>query len=405
VHFARVKSLKKGDEDMAQMYRTLVIPGFMGSSLSYKGGKTGKTRLWWNPSKIITNTPLAMALAADGKSPYPIVGRTLFPDGPVDMGIYEPLLTQLANDGMSPYFYSYDWRLSPVDLAASLANAIGAIGLTNPFYVVAHSFGGILAQLAYPIFLANNTGLTWATTCYLGTPQGGSYWALAALNGYFGQGSMLYSLALTLRAATGGIPIGESFYSAALATLTALAGTWPALYCLLPNSNTPWLSIDGLAPFFLTTAAYPNAPSPPSAAWLALAGKVLQSLSAGQSTPRPAEIAFVGRDMPTPALLSALDLARNPDGYTVTLDGDGTVPNNRATLPPANYIEFKRTGHNDLPRTAGPLGLLTANLLGPHVGEEVENNTPLPPTFRGSTQPLLLTPTVTYPFLNMHLDP
>jgi pimeloyl-ACP methyl ester carboxylesterase len=153
-------------------YDVVIVPGFGGTQLSYRGGFRGKTSYWYNPAVMGTSNPLAGALASDGVSPYPVLGKTLFADGPVNMGIYEPMITNLANNGHNPYFWAYDWRLGAVQLGGMFASALRSLSLTRTFSVVAHSYGGLVAQLAYPTYTATPPPVTWAKTVYLGTPHG-----------------------------------------------------------------------------------------------------------------------------------------------------------------------------------------------------------------------------------------
>ena len=390
---------------MAGTFTTVVIPGFGGSSLSYSGGRGGTSVLWWEPTKIVLFGPLGMALAGDGVSPFPVLGKKLFPSGPIDWGIYEPLITQLANDGMAPIFYPYDWRLSANVSANKLALFLASAPLTNPFYVVAHSFGGLIAQLAYPLYQLTKPGNVWATTGYLGTPQGGSHWAAAALAGLFTDGSFLNQLQqlfkLTVRT-TAALDFAFSAYALAVGQTV---GSWPGLYTLLPNPLAPWASLDPNAAAMLQLATYANGAGGVQQQWLTQAAAIQGSLAANWSAPRPAEFIFLGD---APATIHQLKDTANPQvlgSYSSTSAGDGTTADERGMTPPPNGIKFKNTGHNGLCNTLGPLTRLTQSLLRPPTDFQILPNEPAIPTMRVNATPITLTTIDAYPFLNKHLDP
>lgn len=390
---------------MAVQYDTIVVPGFGGSQLSFAGGKGGKTVLWYDPVAITKYTPLALALAADGVSPLAVVGKACFADGPVDFGIYEPLMTALANAGFKAFFWAYDWRKSANLLANQLAVFLQSGKVTPTFNVVAHSFGGLVAQLAYPLYKLGGPGPTWATTCYLGTPQGGAHWAGAALSGLFTEGSEILMLANLLKVFPTLQSVLKPIITAAAVGLGQLVGSWPGLYCLLPNPLTPWDTLDANASKFLQLATYANTPGGQQAQWLTLAAAVQGTLSAGWSGARPNEFALIGGDRQT---LATLDNVAQPGvlaSYGVTNDGDGTVITKRAINPPTHGIQFKRTNHTAIVNTLGPLSRLPALLKTPPTDFEVlPNNAAIPPQVP-QTFSLDFPPVVAQPFVNLHLDP
>lgn len=383
----------------------VLIPGFGGSQLSYKGGKGGKTALWWNPTNLLLKTPLALGLSADGETPWPGVGITLFPDGPAAFGVYEPLLTYLANHGYNPMFWSYDWRLKQSDLSTALLAWMQGRKLSNPFHVVCHSNGGLIAQLAYPSFAALNTGSRWASTIYLGTPHGGSYWAPAALAGLYTTGSELFLLGQLLDLA--GPLQGASAIAGKAALLVAgqLVGSWPGLYGLLPNDQGPWAALDGRAGKAQQLSYYATTAGGQQQQWLSFATSQLAALVANLSKPRPPELSIYGLDFPTLRAFTDVAMPEKIQNYTSTTAGDGTVTQERGTLPAGVSRGFKRTRHNDLPNTLGPLQNLLVWLQTLPVGDEELPNNPgvvNGPTI-GSTIPL--TPVPSSPWINTFADP
>jgi pimeloyl-ACP methyl ester carboxylesterase len=396
----------KGGCPMAGPYSVVVVPGFGGTSLSYQGGMGGKTRLWYSPTQIIRNSPGALQLASDGASPQSPLGKTLFSDGPLDAGIYEPLLTQLTNDGLSPVFWGYDWRLSLSNLAGLLATYLSTVPLTNPFYVVCHSMGGLVAQLCYPAYLAAKASNTWATTLYLGTPHGGSYWAPAALSGLYTPGSEIYSLGGLLRVAAQANPLGGAALLATLTTLGIVVGSWPGLYQLMPSSLGPWAELDPNAAALLQLSSYARSPGGQQQQWLTLAAAVLAQLNTGLSQPRPAEVCFVGTGMQT---LSAITAPNDPEriaSYETTTAGDGTVTAARATLPGKTLVTFEQIGHSALCYSYPVTSQIKTYLQAPTTGGETIDTTSLGPQV--ATPPSLI-PALPIPlggpFVNTSNDP
>jgi hypothetical protein len=346
-------------------FNVVVVPGIMGTQLSYRGGFGGKTVLWANTNALIAQTPLAMALANDGSSPYPVVGKTLFPDGPVGLGVYEPLLTGLVNAGLTPTFWGYDWRLSLLTTAAQFAAQLPTLGMTSPFSVVAHSMGGLVAQLAYPMYKAAGGSATWAGTYYLGTPHGGSHWAPMCLNGVFSDFNFLNYLATAFDLAgviTGAAPL---VYEAANLAIGTTIGSWPALYQLLPSSLGPWANLDVLAALTLQPIFYEKGPGGVQSQWLTLAANVLAQLNANLSTPRPFERSYIGTGFNTPASLVMGGNFQTTLGYNFSYQGDGAVLMSRGTLPSSDYEQFAGATHNGMLGSYGVVKSLSTDILSP----------------------------------------
>lgn len=383
----------------------IVIPGFGGTTLSYRGGKGGSTPLWYDQTRILLNTPLSLALDTDGVKPFPLAGKTLFPAGPVNMGIYEPLVTAIANAGYTPIFWPYDWRLDPNATAAQLVAYLRGKTFTPPVSFVCHSFGGLIAQLAYPLFNVGAPPFTWSKTIYLGTPHGGAHWASAALNGIYFDGCELLMLAQLLDLVNLTFPIVQPAFTAVARTLALTVGSWPALYCLLPNPFGYWQTFDPNAARGLAPAQYVNGPGGVQTKWLALATSTLQTLVANLALSRPPEVSIYGLDFATMAQFNTQTDPTVLTGYLFQLAGDGTVTETRATLPAGHSVGFKRTSHNGLCNTLGPLNEVIAALATTPSSDSILPNPPgvvLPPTQTFTT---IVTPPPTIPFANRHSDP
>jgi hypothetical protein len=392
---------------MAGPFNVVVVPGFAGTTLSYRGGRTGKTQLWYNPLALLTGGPLAGALAADGVSPYPVFGRQLFVDGPVDLGIYEPLLTALANAGFQAVFWGYDWRMSAAGNAAKLATYLLSATLASPFQVVAHSGGGLVAQAAYPIYNANPGAPTWQQTVYAGTPHGGCYWSAAALAGWFPGGSELATLAGIWKLTTPFPPSPkQTVYDAIQTAVGLLVGSWPGLYALLPSSQGPWALTDPNAAALATLATYAQTAGGQQTQWFSAAYGFQTTLVNNLTQPRPRETCVVNQDFSTPFAYNGG--TANP-GYLPSYAngaGDGTVPINRATLPNGSPVIYcGGISHQALVTSyAGTQAIIGALQTSPSGNETIQFAGP--PQAPNGPQPAAPTaPAVPYPFNNLHSDP
>lgn len=386
-------------------FATVVVPGFGGTTLSYVGGFGGKTNLWFNGPLIAAKTPLSLALDSTGAAPYPLLGQKVFPDGPIQFGIYEPLIQSLGNAGQFPVFWGYDWRLNPLTLAAQLATFLASNTLFNPFTVVAHSFGGLIAQLAYPLYVAMGAGSVWSKTVYLGTPQGGSHWAIAGLNGLYSDGAFMAFLRWLFDLSPVIDPAFAVGFKAIETSLAIAVGSWPAIYTLLPSNLGPWAGMDPNAPAALQLSTYQNGPGGVQQQWLTLAATVQAALNTGLSQPRPAELCVLGSADVTLNTLKFPAQAYALNSYGTTNDGDGTVANQRSRLPGKPNAQFKNCTHNQLCNTLGPLTMLNTWLQNFPVGATTWPNqavTPDQPAQRLSIDVFIPGPV---PFANTHGDP
>lgn len=392
---------------VAPLNSCVIIPGFAGSTLTYQGGFGGRTVYWYNPAALAANLPLAGALANDGVSPYPIAGKKLNTLGPVDLGIYEPLISGLGNAGLNPAFWAYDWRLSPLSLATSLATWLATAPLTDPFSLVCHSMGGILAQLAYPLYKAAKNPRTWKNTVYLGTPHGGSYWAAAALSGNYGLGGQLAYLGRALGVLAGAAnPLANVALKATEVALGQLTGSWPALYCLLPSDDVPWFADDPASGALLVKATYQNTPGGQQQQWFDLAGQVQLAISQGLNGVRATEWCINGAGFETPVEYLAPGNPGDFGSYATTLDGDGTVTLHRAALPTALSNDvFEGVAHNALPGNQYTVERVVRRLSDDTAGSSTFTvELPRPSTMPGPTPPPLV-PRVFSQEINLKFDP
>lgn len=387
--------------------QVVFIPGFGGSALNYQGGYGGVTNYWYNPAIMARNNPLSAALATDGESPYPTYGKTLYPAGPVQTNVYSAMLTALLNAGWNPAFWAYDWRLDAQTLANQLVAFLSSANVSNPFSVVCHSYGGLIAQLAYPAYKSSSAKNVWAQSVYLGVPCGGSYWPAAALAGWFPGYSELSLLGRAFNIANPAlVNLAAPVYSALLVALGQLVGSWPALYCLLPNAGGPWAAIDANASALQNPAAYSNSWGGQIPRWFTLGANIMATLVTNLAGSRPTETSFVGTGTSTLASYKGLAFDPSEDGSYINGDGDGTVPTNRATPGSLGQtVQFPGVSHTGLCQDSGPVNALLELLSGGLKGSMIVEPTPLATIPGPAEHPARLNATIPFPFSNVHGDP
>lgn len=91
---------------------------------------------------------------------------------------YDPLINTLKSAGLQEnndfYFYTYDWRQKPEDLAENFKKYLDNISLNHPlgtkFYMVGHSLGGLLLRSYVQIYADNKAyKILTAGTPHIGT--------------------------------------------------------------------------------------------------------------------------------------------------------------------------------------------------------------------------------------------
>ena len=319
--------------------RALILPGIMGSRLGTHG-KFVDDVIWIDPIDIAAGNLTELALR--GKSRVVPLGVVLF--------AYLKLKLLLRVDGIEADFYAYDWRQGLDVIARGLAERL-ATEHSREVHLVCHSMGGLVARAALRQG-ARGVG----KVIMLGTPNFGSFVPVQALTG-------THSLVRKL-------DFVDPFHD-----LDQLCGevfnTFPGLYsCMVAPEKFQAFDLYDLA-------SWPR-PGPLPRAELLLAARDTQRLLA------PARegfflIAGVNQDTVT-------DLS-NPAGqfvYTVTPDGDGTVPLRLAELPgvPTFYVEET---HGSLPNNG-----LVAQAVTELISRGDTSALPTEPPRRRSSAPRLL---------------
>jgi pimeloyl-ACP methyl ester carboxylesterase len=287
--------------------RVLVVPGIMGSQLGLlRRPPLPHDIVWLDPIDIQLGRLAALRLP--GAAPIVPLGVVLFS--------YLRLQLQLRAHGFAAEFHDYDWRLPVADLGRALAEKLRA-SAGGRVALVAHSMGGLVARMA----LARPGAEHVERVVLLGTPNCGSFAAVQALRGTY---AVVRKLALLAEEATAERLAGEIFT------------TFPSLYDLLPAGAC------GSATDLFDERSWPATGPQPQAALLGAARAARPQLASPDE--RFAVVVGVGQETVTGLRRSKDDFV-----YTLTRDGDGTVPAVSAGLDGARCV-YARVPHSELTR-------------------------------------------------------
>ena len=287
--------------------RVLLVPGVMGTQLGMaRRAPLPNDVLWLDPVDI--GAGRLRALTMREPSAVRPLGVVLFS--------YLRLKLRLRAAGMSPLVHVYDWRCDLEVLGRELAALIEQQPLV-PLMVVGHSMGGLVARAA----LALPAGERVQRVVLLGTPNTGSYAPVQALRGTY---AVVRKIARLDHIHSAETLAGEVFR------------TFPSLYQMLP-----WRRSDGLDLY--DSAAWPHTGPQPDPTLLARARTVQKLLA--PADPRFTAVVGVGQETVT-----AIARRREEFLYTVSRQGDGTVPRDRAELPGATTY-YAAVSHSDLTRS------------------------------------------------------
>ena len=312
--------------------RVYIVPGIMGSQLGrMRRAPLPNDILWLDPVDISLGQLALLRLPVDGAPPVAVAEHKHPPlqDEPaspqetqiVPLGVvlftYLRLKLHLRIAGFAPVFHDYDWRLGLDELGRGLAERIRRE--RSRAMIVAHSMGGLVSRAAM-----SNEGLDHVErVVLLGTPNTGSFAPVLALRGVYAVVRKIARLSHTQTAES----LAAEVFS-----------TFPSLYHLLPTST------GDAGPDFFDAAAWPANGPQPNAPLLARARAVLNGLASGDQ--RFVNIIGAGQETVTRAT------RRNGEFvYTITRQGDGTVPVAFAELPGARRY-YTSVAHSDLARDA-----------------------------------------------------
>jgi pimeloyl-ACP methyl ester carboxylesterase len=287
--------------------RVDIVPGIMGSQLGIaRRAPLPHDLLWLDPMDIAAGRlGLLKPTARDGIVALGVVLYT-----------YLRLKLHLRAAGFDPVFHDYDWRLDVAELGAALAARLRH-ERAKRLMLVGHSMGGLVSRAA----LAKQGTSRIERVVLLGTPNFGSFAAVQALRGTY---AVVRKIAC----------LSQNHSAEWLAQ--KVFNHFPSLYQLLPP---PGYCAD-LDLFDLRQ--WPLGGPRPRRAMLTAAATLTSRLAAADE--RFAVIAGVNQETVT-----AIARRRDDFVYTITRDGDGTVPTEQALLPGARTY-FTATAHSELTR-------------------------------------------------------
>lgn len=312
--------------------RVYIVPGIMGSQLGrMRRAPLPNDILWLDPVDISLGQLALLRLPVAGSLPVAVEEHKHPPlqDEPVSpqetqivsLGVvlftYLRLKLHLRIAGFAPVFHDYDWRLGVDELGRGLAERLR--GERSRTMVVGHSMGGLVSRAAM-----SHSGLEHVErVVLLGTPNAGSFAPVLALRGVY---AVVRKIARLSQSQTAESLAAEVF------------STFPSLYHLLPTST------EESGPDFFDAASWPADGPQPNGPLLSRAREVLGGLARGDE--RFVNIIGAGQETVTRAT------RRNGEFvYTVTRQGDGTVPVAYAVLPGARTY-YTKVAHSDLARDA-----------------------------------------------------
>jgi hypothetical protein len=290
--------------------RVFILPGIMGSTL----GKTGDGVLWLDPVQIALG--YLSRLRVDGhESSYRAKDVILF--------AYLKLKLRLKLAGFDADFFPFDWRLSLEDLGAALAKRV-AEDSSPQISLVAHGMGGLVARAAWKAISRKVARLVM-----LGTPNYGSFAPVQVLRGAY---DVVNRIAL----------VDSEHDTAEL--VEQVFRTFPGLYQMLP-APAKFSTIDLYDP-----RSWPQEGSRPTASILRTVVPVIRKLADADS--KFYLVAGMNRDTVVGLHSDKSDKSeRNEFVYTISPEGDGTVPLAFAQLDglPAGQTYYVDEDHGSLP--------------------------------------------------------
>ncbi len=286
--------------------RVIIVPGIMGSQLGLPRSSPPDDVLWLDPVDISSGRLTSLRLSAPGHI------RSLG----VVLHTYLRLKLHLIAAGFDPVFHAYDWRLGIDELGRELARRVHAEP-HDELALVAHSMGGLVSRAALNLPGTHKV----ARVVLVGTPNGGSYAPVQALRGTY---SVVRKIARLDGAHSAEFLAGEVF------------NTFPSLYHMLPRAHGR-RSID-----LFDASHWPRSGPQPCPQQLRAARAVGSELAAADE--RFAVVVGVQQETVTAVAHRGDDFV-----YTVTRNGDGTVPTACAELAGARTY-YAQISHSELVR-------------------------------------------------------
>jgi len=306
------------------------IPGVLGSRIGLRVGRTPIILpVWIDLRTLLAGGVVGLQLAPDGVSPGPLAGGLQQVVQGIVEAAYGPFAVYMRSAGHNVLALGWDWRLHPAAAAPAAAAAIAAWAQGQPVWLVAHSYGGLLARCVAPLAAHSSPSWSVAGTITIGTPHYGSFEGSRLLFGL----PPLYK-ALERWTAPGFLNsrgVGAQW-------LWQTVNTMPAWYVLSPfRDSGPLASLQPDVAAALYQPGTYRADSQPAAAWLAAAPGLQGSLPGWPAGVPAWSIAGTGFDTPF-GWHHLLGGGYDPRNYLHTQQGDGYVTVAQTSLPGAALL-------------------------------------------------------------------
>lgn len=373
------------------------LPGLLGSELGT--GPGGILPLWAFYPRLVLGQVGSLRLAPNGSDPGAPDGELCTARKPLQ-DYYATAMTvlaqQLAGDGIGVMPWAYDWRFRAEGTGARLAQAIRQYSTPlDPCSVVAHSFGGLVARVAWANLVSTGDTALCRRIITLGSPHWGSYGAVSAWSGgsdSISNLSFLTAAAFVIQSAVTPLPFTRPW---SYQDLVALSATWPAFYQTLPVLNSPTSPQDPLRVALFDVGNWPASVG-------ISAPHLLQDRMDFQPFLRDVVLmppqwvltTVAGSGMPTYGALSMVEGLGTLGVLNESFDGDGVVTVDSALLEhSARFTTNAR--HTDL-----PLALALSGQLADMVRDVRSPPDPAPPaaTIPAAVVPRLANPPIPVPF-------
>lgn len=335
----------------------IVVPGFLGSTLSMKTTFLGSVRLWASPTALAGSLFRRLALPTNDRPDLPGSETPLIEGGP--LGPYYGLLDAfLGYAGFNVYAPVADFRKSIAHDAQTLVDLIRRVQDSGPVGIVCHSRGGLVTRKALAILQASNELGMVSRVVGMGVPHLGSMVACITLAGQHSLQALLERLRHK-RLGTWGPSLGDHEVSGVLRS-------WPSLYELLPHPVHSPLPLD-LRLAIYNPATWEGKTLPPYLPHLAAADSQWRNLP---DVPEGVQwFDAAGYGSLTAVGVPAGGTLTDKGTYAYTTDGDGVVPHWSCLRPNSRRI-FTPCSHDLLPQD-GRLWHYVAKALREGLSEDV----------------------------------
>lgn len=291
--------------------KVYLLHGIMGSELG-TDRRFWDDVIWLGLTDVIFGKLARLRMGADPR----IVSLGFLP------GVYLSMRLQLEIAGFDVTEHFYDWRRNIGELGAEFKKRVQ--GERGKVMIVAHSMGGLVTRAAFRQGLRNVSRFVM-----LAVPNHGSLAPVEALRGQFALARMI---------------AGGDFLHNSADLAQQVFSTFPGLYQMILAGRL------NSGPDLLDASQWPANGPQPDKKLLALAEKTESLLATPDETPGIPWYLIAGVDQATKV---GAEVGNGEFVYTVTSEGDGTVPLESALLPGVEKTWFAAAEHGFFTNNGG----------------------------------------------------